>query len=438
MANKPSFTREEALEYHAKPVPGKIAIEVTKPVRDSRDLSIAYSPGVAEPCLEIDKDENLAYTYTNKANLVAVVTDSTAVLGLGTLKPVAGKPVMEGKAVLFKKFAHIDAFDIELKERDPEKIVEIVEAISPTFGGINLEDIKAPKCFDIEKDAQARCDIPVFHDDQHGTAILSAAAIINGCEIAGKKLDEIRVVVVGAGAAGIAAAEMYKALGIKNIIMTDSKGVITTKRTDLNKYKQPWAVDEDIETLADAMKGADVVIGNSVANCITQDMVKTLAPDAMLFVMANPDPEIKPELAWEVRPDLMIGTGRSDYPNQINNVLGFPFIFRGALDTHAKAVNMEMKIAACYALAELAKKPVPQYVKDAYNGADLKFGKEYILPKPFDRRVFVDESAAVARAAIESGVARIKVDDVDKWVEGYRNHLINMLKEKEGIDYYAE
>ena len=436
--SKPTFTKEEALEYHAKPVPGKIAIQVTKPVRDSRDLSIAYSPGVAIPCLEIDKDESLAYEYTNKANLVAVVSDSTAVLGLGTLKPVAGKPVMEGKSVLFKKFAFIDAFDIELKVHEIDEIVNVVEAISPTFGGINLEDIKAPKCFDIEKLSQAKCDIPVFHDDQHGTAIISAAAIINGCELTGKKLDEIKVVVIGAGAAGIAAAEMYKALGIKHIIMTDSKGAITKKRTDLNKYKEPWAVDEDIETLADALKGADVVVGNSVANCITQDMVKSLAPNAMLFVMANPDPEIKPELALEVRDDLIIGTGRSDYPNQINNVLGFPFIFRGALDTHAKAVNMEMKIAACYALAELAKKPVPEYVKEAYKGENLEFGKNYILPKPFDRRVFVDESVAVARAAIESGVARIKVDDVDKWVEGYKQHLIKMLKEKEGIDYDAK
>ena len=436
--SKPTFTNEEALEYHAKPVPGKIAIEVTKPVRDSRDLSIAYTPGVAVPCLEIDKDENLAYEYTNKANLVAVVSDSTAVLGLGTLKPVAGKPVMEGKSVLFKKFAFIDAFDIELKVHEIDEIVNIVEAISPTFGGINLEDIKAPKCFDIEKLSQAKCDIPVFHDDQHGTAIISGAAILNGCELSGKKLDEIKVVIIGAGAAGLAAAEMYKALGIKNIIVTDSKGAITTKRTDLNKYKQPWAVDEDIVTLADALNGADAIVGNSAANCITQDMVKTLAPNAMLFVMANPDPEIKPELALEVRDDLIIGTGRSDYPNQINNVLGFPFIFRGALDTHSKAVNMEMKIAACHALAELAKKPVPQYVKEAYKGENLEFGPNYILPKPFDRRVFVDESVAVARAAIESGVARIKVDNVDKWVEGYKQHLINMLKEKEGIDYDAK
>jgi len=436
--SKSTFTREEALEYHAKPVPGKIAIEVTKPVKDSRDLSMAYTPGVAIPCLEIDKDENLAYEYTNKANLVAVVSDSTAVLGLGTLKPVAGKPVMEGKSVLFKKFAFIDAFDIELKVHETEEIVKVVEAISPTFGGINLEDIKAPKCFDIEKETQAKCDIPVFHDDQHGTAIISAAAVLNGCELTGKKFEEARIVILGAGAAGLAAAEMYKAMGAKNIVLVDSKGAVTTRRDDLNKYKQPWAVDEDIVTLADALKGADVVIGNSVANCITQDMVKTLAPNAMLFVMANPDPEIKPELALEVRDDLIIATGRSDYPNQINNVLGFPFIFRGALDTHASAVNMEMKIAACHALADLAKKPVPKYVKDAYGGIDLKFGKDYILPKPFDRRVFVDESAAVARAALETGVARIQVDDIDKWVEGYRQHLIKMLKEKEGIDYDAE
>jgi len=435
--SKPVFTKEEALEYHAKPVPGKIAIEVTKPVRDSKDLSIAYSPGVAIPCLEIDKDENLAYEYTNKANLVAVVSDSTAVLGLGTLKPVAGKPVMEGKSVLFKKFAYIDAFDIELKVHETDEIVKVVEAISPTFGGINLEDIKAPKCFDIEKESQAKCDIPIFHDDQHGTAIISAAALLNGCELTGKKFEDIRIVILGAGAAGLAAAEMYKAMGAKNIVLVDSRGAVTTKRDDLNKYKQPWAIDEDIETLADALKGADAVIGNSVADCITQDMVKTLAPNAMLFVMANPDPEIKPELALEVRDDLIIATGRSDYPNQVNNVLGFPFIFRGALDTHASAVNMEMKIAACHALADLAKKPVPQYVKDAYGGADLKFGKEYILPKPFDRRVFVDESAAVARAALETGVARIKVDDIDKWVEGYKQHLIKMLKEKEGIDYEA-
>jgi len=433
--SKPTFTKEEALEYHAKPVPGKIAIEVTKPVKDVKDLSIAYSPGVAIPCIEIDKDENLAYEYTNKANLVAVVSDSTAVLGLGTLKPVAGKPVMEGKAVLFKKFAFIDSFDIELQVHEIDEIVDAVYAMAPTFGGVNLEDIKAPKCFDIEKKLQEKCDIPIFHDDQHGTAIISAAGLLNGCKLTGKKFEDLKIVILGAGAAGLAAAEMYKAMGAKNIILVDSKGPVTKYRTDLNKYKQPYAIDEDLKTLADAMKGADAVIGNSVANNITQEMVKTLAPNAFLFVLANPDPEIKPELAKEVRDDLIIATGRSDYPNQINNVLGFPFIFRGALDVRAKAVNMEMKIAACHALANLAEKEVPQYVKDAYGGIDIKFGPEYILPKPFDRRVFVDVSLAVAKAAIESGVARIKVDNIEEWEKQYKEHLIKMLKEKEGIDY---
>ena len=424
------ITKEECLEYHAKPIPGKISVEVTKPVRDARDLAIAYSPGVAEPCLEIEKNPDLAYEYTTKGNLVAVISNGTAVLGLGNIGTLAGKPVMEGKGVLFKTFAHVNSFDLEVDITDVDKMVEFVKAVSPTFGGINLEDIKAPECFDIEKKAQAICDIPIFHDDQHGTAIISAAAILNGCEISGKKIEDLKIVVIGAGAAGLAACEMYKALGAKTIIVTDSKGAITTKRNDLNEYKKPWAVDMDIETLADAMVGADVIVGNSVANCITQDMVKTLAPEAMLFVMANPDPEIKPELALEVRPDIMYGTGRSDYPNQINNVLGFPYIFRGALDVRAKAVNMEMKLAACHALADLAKKPVPQYVKDAYNGADLKFSKEYILPKPFDRRVFVDVSTAVAKAAMESRVARVTVD-----INEYKQKLINELKEKEGIDY---
>ena len=424
------ITKEECLEYHAKPIPGKVSVEVTKPVKDARDLSIAYSPGVAEPCLEIEKDANLAYEYTAKGNLVAVISNGTAVLGLGNIGALAGKPVMEGKGVLFKKFAFINSFDLEVDLTDIDKMVEFVKAVSPTFGGINLEDIKAPECFEIEKRAQEICDIPIFHDDQHGTAIISAAAILNGCEIGNKKIEDLKIVVIGAGAAGLAACEMYKALGAKTIIVTDSKGPITTKRTDLNKYKQPWAVDEDIETLADALVGADAVVGNSVANCITQDMVKTLADNAMLFVLANPDPEIKPELALEVRDDLIIGTGRSDYPNQINNVLGFPFIFRGALDVRAKAVNMQMKIAACHALADLAKKPVPQYIKDAYNGADLKFGKDYVLPKPFDRRVFVDLSVAVAKAAMDTGVARITLD-----IDEYKQKLINQLKEEEGIDY---
>ncbi len=422
------ITKQECLDYHSKPTPGKIEINVTKPVNDARELSIAYSPGVAEPCLEIQKNPELAYDYTSKGNLVAVISNGTAVLGLGNLGALAGKPVMEGKGVLFKKFAHINSFDLEVDITDVDKMVEFVRAVSPTFGGINLEDIKAPECFDIERLAQEICDIPIFHDDQHGTAIISGAGILNGCEITGKKMQDLKIVVIGAGAAGLAASGMYKALGAQTIIVCDSVGAITTKRNDLNKYKEPWAVDMDIVTLADAMVGADVVIGNSSADCITQEMVKTLAPNAMLFVMANPNPEIKPELAHAVRDDLIIGTGRSDYPNQINNVLGFPFIFRGALDVRAKAVNMEMKMAACFALANLAKKEVPSYIREAYNGIELKFGKDYILPKPFDRRVFVELSVAVAKAAMDSGVARLTID-----INEYRASLIAMLKEKEGI-----
>ena len=424
------ITKQECLDYHSEPTAGKVEIHVTKPVNDARELSIAYSPGVAEPCLEIEKNLDLAYDYTAKGNLVAVISNGTAVLGLGNIGPLAGKPVMEGKGVLFKKFAHINSFDLEVDLKDVDKMVDFTKAVSPTFGGINLEDIKAPECFDIEEQAQKLCDIPVFHDDQHGTAIISAAGIINGCEITGKKIEDIKIVIIGAGAAGLAAAAMYKALGATNMIVCDSKGAITTKRTDLNKYKQPWATDLEVTTLADAMNGADVIVGNSQADCITQDMVKTLAPNAMLFVMANPDPEIKPELALEVRDDLIIGTGRSDYPNQINNVLGFPFIFRGSLDVRAKAVNMEMKMAACHALADLAKKEVPEYVRDIYNGIELSFGKEYILPKPFDRRVFVDLSVAVAKAAMDSGVARLDID-----IDEYKQSLIDILKTKENIDY---
>jgi malate dehydrogenase (oxaloacetate-decarboxylating)(NADP+) len=424
------ITKEECLEYHSHPIAGKIEINVTKPVNDARDLSIAYSPGVAEPCLEIEKDKELAYEYTSKGNLVAVISNGTAVLGLGDIGALAGKPVMEGKGVLFKKFSYVNSFDIEVDQKNVDDIIKTVKAISPTFGGINLEDIKAPECFEIETKLQEMCDIPIFHDDQHGTAIISAAGIINGCELTNKKLEELKIVIVGAGAAGIAAGNMYKALGAKNILMTDSKGVLTTKREDLNSYKKAFASEENISTLEEALIGADVVVGNSVANCITQEMVKTLAPNAMLFAMANPNPEIKPELAKEVRDDLIIGTGRSDYPNQINNVLGFPFIFRGALDVRAKAVNMEMKIAACNALASLAKKDVPQYIKDAYGGVELSFGKEYILPKPFDRRVFVDLSVAVAKAAMESGVARKEIN-----IDEYKESLIKMLKENENIEY---
>lgn len=420
------ITKEEILKYHDN---GKIEINVTKPVKDARDLSIAYSPGVAEPCLEIEKDPTLAYDYTAKNNLVAVISNGTAVLGLGNIGALASKPVMEGKSVLFKKFSYVNSFDIEVDEKDTDKIVDCCRAISPTFGGINLEDIKAPECFEIEKRVQELCDIPVFHDDQHGTAIISAAGMLNGLEIVGKKMEEIKIVIIGAGAAGLAAADMYKALGATRILLTDSRGVITKHRNDLNEYKKPWAIEENITTLAEALEGADVVIGNSVAGTITKEMVASLAKDAILFTLANPVPEILPEEAKEVRDDLIIGTGRSDYPNQVNNVLGFPFIFRGALDVRAKAVTMEMKIAATYALAKLAKEEVPQYIKDAYNGIKLSFSKEYVIPKPFDRRVFVELSAAVAQAAMECGVARKTID-----IAEYKESLKAMIKENEGIE----
>jgi len=422
--------KEKSLKYHSMPTAGKIQICVTKPVEDAMDLALAYTPGVAEPCLEIEKEPDLVYDYTSKGNLVAVISNGTAVLGLGNIGALAGKPVMEGKGVLFKKFAHINSFDLEVDLTDVDKMVDFVKAVSPTFGGINLEDIKAPECFEIETKAQEICDIPIFHDDQHGTAIISAAGILNGCEITGKKIEDIKIVIIGAGAAGLSAAKMYEALGAKHIIVCDSKGAITTKRKDLNKYKQPWATEEDVTTLADALKGADAVVGNSQADSISQEMVKTLAPNAMLFVMANPNPEIKPELALEVRDDLIIGTGRSDYPNQINNVLGFPFVFRGSLDVRATAVNMEMKIAACHALADIAKKPVPDYVLQNYKLENLEFGKEYLLPTPFDRRVFVDLSVAVAKAAMESGVARLNLD-----INSYKDSLIQILQEEEGITY---
>lgn len=433
---KPVFTKNEVLKYHEYPRAGKTAIKLTKPVENAKELSIAYSPGVALPCLEIERDKNLAYRYTNRANLVAVISDATAVLGLGKLRPEASKPVMEGKAVLFKKFAFIDAFDIELNVREVDDIVKVISAMTPTFGGINLEDISAPRCFEIERRLQEICDIPVFHDDQHGTAIISAAAIINGLSMVGKRLQDVKIVIIGAGAAGIAAARMYDYLGAKNIILVDSKGPVTRHRKDLNPYKADWAVSEDIKTLAEALKGADVVIGNSKADIIDEDMVKSLAKDALLFTLANPDPEIKPQRAKAVRDDLIIATGRSDYPNQVNNVLGFPFIFRGALDIRASKINMEMKKAAVYALANLAKKEVPSYVKRAYKNADISYGREYILPKPFDRRVFVDVSVAVAKAGIKSGVSRLGIEDEKSWIEGYKKHLVEMLKEEEGIDYF--
>ncbi len=412
MSKGSAVTKEESLEYH---INGKIGIEITKACTTAKDLSMAYTPGVAHPCLEIEKDNELAYKYTNKGNLVAVITDSTAVLGLGDIGDVAGKPVMEGKSVLFKAFAGVDAFDIELDEKDPDKIIDICRAMAPTFGGINLEDIKAPKCFEIEQKLQALVDIPVMHDDQHGTAMITSAAIINALDISGKTVGDMKIVVSGAGAAGIACAKMYKLLGVKHVVMIDSKGVIHSGRDDLNKYKKEFALETEDRTLADAMNGADMLLGLSAPGIVSKEMVASMNPNPIIFALANPTPEVLPEVVKEVRDDVMMGTGRSDYPNQVNNVLGFPFIFRGALDVRATKVTEGMKMAAAKALAALAKEDVPQYVKDAYDGADLKFGQDYIIPKPFDRRVLVWVSAAVAQAAVEDGVARVKDFDVEAY-----------------------
>ncbi len=412
MSNQGKVTKEEALEYH---IGGKISINVKTVCDTARDLSMAYSPGVAHPCLEIQKDNELAYKYTNKGNLVAVITNSTAILGLGDLGPVAGKPVMEGKSVLFKKFADVDAFDIEVDEYDVDKLVEICRALSPTFGGINLEDIKAPQCFDIETKLQACVDIPVMHDDQHGTAMITTAGIINALEISGKDVGSMKIVVSGAGAAGIACGKMYKLLGAKNIVMIDSKGVIHSGRTDLNAHKAEFALETEDRTLEDAMRGADMFLGLSAPGIVSKEMVASMNPNPIIFALANPIPEILPEVVAEVRDDVMMGTGRSDYPNQVNNVLGFPFIFRGALDVRATKVTEGMKMAAAVALAKLAKEDVPDYVKAAYNGEDLKFGRDYIIPKPFDRRVFVWVSAAVAEAAVKDGVARVENFDVEAY-----------------------
>jgi len=416
MSKSGSATKEESLEYH---IGGKIGIDITKPCTTARDLSMAYTPGVAHPCLEIEKDNELAYKYTNKGNLVAVITDSTAVLGLGDIGAVAGKPVMEGKSVLFKAFADVDAFDIELDEHDPDKIVAICKALAPTFGGINLEDIKAPQCFEIEQKLQAALDIPVMHDDQHGTAMITSAAIINALEISGKNIHDMKIVVSGAGAAGIACANMYRLLGVEHIVMIDSKGVIHSGRTDLNKYKQAFALKTEDRTLEDAMKGSDMLLGLSAPGIVSKEMVASMNPNPIIFALANPTPEVLPEVVKEVRDDVMMGTGRSDYPNQVNNVLGFPFIFRGALDVRATKVTEGMKMAAARALAALAKEDVPQYVKDAYGGRDFKFGHDYIIPTPFDKRVLVWVSVAVAEAAIKDGVAKAKNFDI----EAYRAKL---------------
>src|SRR5512143_3291922 len=408
------ITREDALEYHRlKGKPGKLAIVPTKPLDTQRDLALAYTPGVAVPVLEIEKDPALAYEYTSKGNLVAVVTNGTAILGLGDRGALASKPVMEGKGVLFKKFADVDVFDIEVNSHDPDEIIRVAAAIAPTFGGINLEDIKAPECFYIEEELKKMLDIPVFHDDQHGTAIISSAGLANALAIVGKKHSDVRITISGAGASAISCAELAIRWGVKreNIMLVDSKGVVYKGRKEgMNKYKERFLVETDARTLADAVRGADVFYGLSVANVLTPDMVKSMAKDPIVFAMANPDPEISPELAKEARKDVIIATGRSDYPNQINNVLGFPFIFRGALDVRARAINDDMKFAASKALAALAREDVPDSVLRAYGVESIKFGREYIIPKALDPRVLLWEAPAVAEAAIRTGVARKTVD----------------------------
>ncbi len=402
------ISKEEALAYHAHPVAGKVSIKITKECKTQQDLSLAYTPGVAEPCLEIQKHPEDIYTYTNKGNLVAVISNGTAVLGLGDIGAAAGKPVMEGKGVLFKRFADVDVYDIELDTRDPDEIINIVKKMEPTFGGINLEDIKAPECFYIEETLIREMNIPVFHDDQHGTAIISAAAILNACEIQDKKLSECKIVISGAGAAAISCALHYERLGAKreHIILCDRKGVLRKERAhELDAYKKLFASDTKDKTLKDALKDADIFIGLSIGGLVTTEMIKPMTARPILFPMANPTPEIAYEDVIAARPDAVVGTGRSDYPNQVNNVLGFPFIFRGALDARASTINEEMKIAATMALTRLAKEPCIKEVEEAYGGQHYKFGPDYVIPKPFDPRVFVWESYAVAEAAINTGVA---------------------------------
>jgi malate dehydrogenase (oxaloacetate-decarboxylating)(NADP+) len=412
--------RQQALEYHAKGRPGKIEVVPSKDAKTQRDLSLAYSPGVAEPCKEIAANPDDVYKYTAKGNLVAVISNGTAVLGLGNIGPAAGKPVMEGKGVLFKIFADIDVFDIEVDETDPQKFVDIVAALEPTFGGINLEDIKAPECFFIEQELKKRCSIPVMHDDQHGTAIISSAALLNALEIQKKKIDRVNFVINGAGAAAMACIQLYVSLGAKpsNFTVFDKDGVLHKGRKDIDEIKKPFCVDEKYRdlNLEKAMKGADVFVGLSVGNVVTPDMVKSMAKNPIVFAMANPDPEIPYHLAKESRKDLIMATGRSDFPNQVNNVLGFPYIFRGALDVRARQINEAMKLAAVHALAELTKSPVPDIVNLAYNEKNMAFGPDYIIPKPVDPRLLATVAPAVARAAMESGVARVAIDDWDAYV----------------------
>ncbi len=412
------ISKEAALEYHEAGRPGKIEVKPTKAYRTQTDLSLAYSPGVAYPCLEIQQNPDDAYRYTDKGNLVAVISNGTAVLGLGDIGAMSGKPVMEGKGLLFKIYGGIDVFDIEVAEKDPEKFCEAVEKIAPTFGGINLEDIKAPECFYIEERLKRTLDIPVMHDDQHGTAIISAAGLKNALEVNGKDISKVKIVVNGAGAAAISCTKLYMAIGAskENIVMLDSKGVISTARTDLNEQKKFFATTRtDIHTLEEAVKDADVFVGLSKGNVLSKDMVKSMAKDPVIFALANPVPEISYEDAMEARPDTLMSTGRTDYPNQINNVIGFPYIFRGALDVHATAINEEMKLAAVHAIADLAKQPVPDVVNDVYKVNNLTFGRNYFIPKPVDPRLITEVSAAVAKAAIESGVARRNIEDWDEY-----------------------
>ena len=407
------ITKEEALDYHRVPTPGKVAIATTTRLETQRDLSLAYSPGVAYPCEEIQKNPELAYEYTSKRNLVAVISNGTAVLGLGNIGALASKPVMEGKSVLFKKFAAIDSFDIEVDETDIDKFCEIVKAISPTFGGINLEDIKAPECFEIERRLVEELEIPVMHDDQHGTAIITSAALMNAAEMMGKNISDMKVVVVGAGASAIACSTMYKELGVKNLIMCDSKGVIHKGRTDLNKYKKDFITQTDITTMNEAFTDADMVLGLSKPGTFTVEHIKLMSEEPIVFTLANPTPELFPEEIKAVKPKAIIGTGRSDYPNQVNNVLGFPFIFRGALDVQARTINMHMKKAAASAIANLAKEPITADLIALVG--NLSYGREYIIPTPFDKRLMVEVSAAVALGAVETGVARVKDFDLQAY-----------------------
>jgi malate dehydrogenase (oxaloacetate-decarboxylating)(NADP+) len=426
----PKVTKEDALLYHSRGRHGKIEVIPTKPYGTQFDLSMAYTPGVAYPCLEIEKTPEDVYNYTAKGNLVAVISNGTAVLGLGDIGAMAGKPVMEGKGLLFKVFADVDVFDIEVNEKDPLKLIEFCRQIAPTFGGINLEDIKAPECFEVETELKKILDIPVFHDDQHGTAIISAAGLLNSLEITGKKIEEIKMVVCGAGAAAISCSRLYVSLGVRkeNIVMCDSKGVINKRRNDLNKYKQEFITARDLDTIEQAIVGADIFLGLSAACMMSKEMLASMADNPIIFAMANPNPEISFEDAMATRDDMIFATGRSDYPNQINNVLGFPFIFRGALDVRASTINEEMKLAASRALAALAKEPVPDSVLKAYNVEKLVFGKEYIIPKPVDPRLISRVAPAVARAAMESGVAKYPITDWDAYRKSLDRRLSDHIK----------